>query len=104
MDEKLREKALLDNEEIRASHPYWEELSDNAVLRVKVIAKAQLDKAEPLIRKDERERAICIIRDYFALDGTEFLAKYPTDEEAYWEGKYGEGIILALKATKGKEG
>lgn len=34
----------LTDEEIRATHPYWEDLSDNAVKRVRIIAQAQLDK------------------------------------------------------------
>jgi len=60
-------------------------------------ADAMLKKAESLIRQDEREKGAGIARDYFELSGSAFLAKYPIDEKAYWEGQDGEGLIQALK-------
>ena len=104
MDEKLREKCRLRSKEIRASHPYWEYLSDNAVLRVKVIANAQLDKAEPLIRQDERERIAknvkgFLMNHYLVTSGDKYRLNHDDLKEL-------DGILKgqALKAAEGKEG
>ena len=43
--------SILSDKEIRATHPYWNDLSDNAVARVRVIATAQ----EAHTRKEIKE-------------------------------------------------
>jgi len=41
-----------------------------------------------------------VVKDYFQLSGLEFIEKYPiVQEEAYWNGEDGEGLIQALTAT-----
>ena len=42
-----------------------------------------------------------VVRDYFSLSGKEFLAKYPdVEEEAYWDGEGGEGLMQAIEKFK----
>ncbi len=60
-----------------------------------VIAKAQLDKAEPLIRKDERERIFNWMSEPCPhTGGLEEQQLYKSDCPQCWQ---------ALKATEGKE-
>ena len=102
--DELVERTRLTDEEIRAAHPYWNNLSDDAVKRVGVIAKAQQDKVlkDPDLALIDRKKEVqVIIRDYFELPGNEFLAKYPdVEKEAYWNGEEGEGLMQALEKFK----
>jgi len=77
------------------------ELEKDADIDELELLKQDIEKA----RQDERERAVRISKDYFELTGAAFLAEYPVDEKAYWDGQDGEGLIQALKTTvEGKEG
>lgn len=108
------DKLVLTDEEIRATHPYWEELSDDAVKRVRVISLATVKKAEPLIRQNEREKILDYLEYWWRKYESNTLTgdsrhtfQLPEDwEEAIRRGKppYKPEDWQALKATVEKEG
>jgi len=66
----MLEEIRLTKEEIKATHPYWNNLSDDAVKRVMIVANAATDKAIKGILNHMNSRDVGGVNPEWAISNT----------------------------------